>query len=474
MRRRNAALLVASLRLGGAQARSFSVHEDLLAFPQFDVVFDEQWISKDDAQSLIAGDAPHATQSTDISHATTEGNTGPPEHDDAGKEFKIMKLAAQEYLCSIPMLQPDAPENETANELAKAEEARELSRATLSGWELLGDLAQNCLYFGSGWWTYRFCNNVEIVQFHAAATPPLGRPPIRDKSTAEYVLGAVPSLPHSTTSREQLLDEDDKPVPAEVQTKADQKYLVQKLEGGTVCDLTGRERTIEVQYHCVPGLREPRISWIKEVTICAYLMVVNTPRLCKDVAFLPPKEITANPISCQLIVEKGSSPPLLGEEQTADADGANGWMPQKEDQSPLKAPWKKQQVVGGVVVGARNILSGGDEQGKPPVQLNTPRNHLGNTFHEEGLIELVAKRASKAEGGKVEAMDQDEMETYEIDPQMVEEMRQEVERLAGDLGWRIEIVELPNEDRELRGYVDDDQSDKGDEEGSEERMKDEL
>jgi hypothetical protein len=42
------------------------------------------------------------------------------------------------------------------------------------------------------------------------------------------------------------------------------RYLVQKWSGGTICDMTGRPRRIEVQFHCrVGGVDE--ITSIREI-----------------------------------------------------------------------------------------------------------------------------------------------------------------------------------------------------------------
>ncbi|KAF4121985.1 protein OS-9 [Geosmithia morbida] len=512
------ALLAGLLQLSDVRARSFSVHDDLLAFPQFDVIFSDGWVSKSDAQALIKGEAPPGAtaSSSDLSEATA-ARSGIPEDEGgtdeiARREYKIMNLSSREYLCTIPVLQRPTGDDQTLNELAKAEEAKELSRATASGWELLGDLEGRCLYFGSGWWTYKFCKNREIVQFHAAAVNVPGQPPRRDPSTIEFVLGSVPTIPMSSTYNRQQQqqqshdggggnedgqqdssndnDNDRKPLPAEVQTKGEQRYLVQRLEAGTVCDLTGRERTIEVQYHCVPGLSDAKISWIKEVTICAYLMVVNTPHLCNDVAFLPPKETTANPISCQPIGGIDGQPLLddakvkmykPGADAGAAADGdktaaaaaadddeggrddvAGVSEPDDAEQQPLPAP-PQPKVVGGVVVGARHVLSSGDEDGKPPMELSRPKASVpkgggpgsGAAADEGTVAELVAQAAKKAKGGKTQVMTPEQLEDLDVDPQVIAEMRVEVERLAGQAGWRIEIVDLPNDDREIRGYIDD-------------------
>ncbi|KAI9155436.1 Protein OS-9 [Paramyrothecium foliicola] len=477
MRRLNFVLL-ATFRLCGARSRGFSIHEDLVAFPQFDVVFAEDFISEKDAQALLDSNAGHPAYSADFSQPTagdigeadsaesanSEGQEPAPEH-----VYEIMNMAPHQYLCSIPVLQAPEPENQTANELAKAEEARQLSRAAENGWELLNDLESLCLYFMSGWWSYRFCNNREIVQFHAIATLPNGQAPKPDPNSAEYVLGREPAIPASAQQSANQSPEDD-PIPAELQVKGDQRYLVQKLVGGTICDLTGRPRTIEVQYHCVPGMKNDRIGWIKEVTICAYLMVVNTPRLCNDVAFLPPKEKKANPIKCQLILDGQSpEPPLLDH----SLPGSRNQETAAKEEQGLQSQGSKDKpelVVGGIVIGGRNVLSGADEAGKPPVKLDPPRSFFAKKkSNQDRLTEMIAKAASKEEGGKLEVLSKEELEKLDLSPELVEEMREQMEKIAGDAGWKLEIVEVPGEVRELRGYLDGEDEDEG--EGASDKKK---
>lgn len=363
-----------------------------------------------------------------------------------------MRLSSRRYLCSIPILQPPAPENKTANDLAKAEEARELSRATVSGWELVAQLEDSCLYFMSGWWSYSFCNNREIVQFHALPSMTNGQPPRRDPQTAEYTLGRTPTIPPSANYRAK--QEGGQALPAELQVKGDQRYLIQRLEGGTICDLTGRDRTIEVQYHCVPGLKGDRIGWIKEVTICAYLMVVNTPRLCNDVAFLPPQETKANPITCRLISNEIPEPPLLDQSKPPLEQEQAEAVPEGDEITPEK----KQEVnVGGVVVGARHVLSGADEAGKPPAKLEPPRSYVHSQEKPgERVIEVIASGESKEKGGKVKVLSDKELKQLEVDKNVIEEMTKELQQMAGERGWSLELVELAvGEMRELRGYIDD-------------------
>ncbi|GKT46585.1 protein OS-9 [Colletotrichum spaethianum] len=227
MRRLNLVLL-ATAQLCGARHPGFSIHDDLVAYPQ----------------ALLDRTNPHSTYSaefstaSDISQKVREAGDA---DDGAGTEvfekYEIMNMNPSKYLCSIPILEPQTPENHTATELAKQEEARELAKASAHGWELLNELDGNCLYFMSGWWSYSFCYNRDVVQFHALPTVPNGQPPVRDPHTTQYVLGRVQKSPsqHQQTQNEEQQQQQtksgDPPANTDLQIKGDQRYLVQRMEG---------------------------------------------------------------------------------------------------------------------------------------------------------------------------------------------------------------------------------------------------
>lgn len=373
-------------------------------------------------------------------------------------EYEIMNMPSSKYLCSIPFLE-DLPENRTATELARAEEAKELSKAENRGWELLQAMHGDCIYFMPGWWSYRFCYGRDIIQYHALPSAPNGLPPVQDPNTAAFVLGRVPKTPESSTSvakRENSGQETQaaaRPPKADLQVKGDQRYLVQKLENGTTCDITHRPRTIEVQYHCVPTMVNDRIGWIKEITTCAYLMVINTPRLCKDVAFLPPQPSRANPITCRPILTPeearihellSDGSPLKGETQGydryVDVSGAN-----------------HPPVIGGIVVGGHNILAQDSENGQA-VTLQPPTSYIPEKEKPRNIV-VVAKRTSVEEGGIRETMPDDELYRHDIDPSIVDEMTRELEAVAGDKAYRLEVVESRSGAREMRGIIDEEGED---------------
>lgn len=464
--------------------------------PQFEVVFSESTISEHDAQSLLERNtcaSPSASHPAYLSQPTVGDGQEPHDNtdssaDEGGREtaYELLSMPPHRFLCSIPLLRASDEANQTENELAKTEEARENHRATVVGWEMMRPLGDLCLYFTSGWWwSYRFCNNREIVQFHALSTAN-GQPPRPDPQSAEYVLGRRPATPATSQQHSPREGEDENSLPAELQSKGDQRYLVQRLEGGTVCDLTGRERTVEVQYHCVPGMKSDRIGWIKEVTICAYLMVIHTPRLCDDVAFLPRAESNANPISCQLVRDvSGAEPMLLGQHglprESVENEAEKTVAPEADE--PLMG---QDVTVGGIVVGSRQVLSGADEAGKPPLKLAHSKDRVGNRegkSNPEKFIEMIVEAASRSEGGKVKELTQDELEKLDLDPEVVRAMKEQMEKRAGDAGWRVEVIDLPGgEYRELRGYINEEEDEdgeetngKGKEDGSDEKFfKDEL
>jgi protein OS-9 len=197
---------------------------------------------------------PHPTPQSSLHKISDEGsgkessNTG---IDEDILSYEDMILNDRRYLCSIPRV----PEPETSlngTHPTPEDEEKELARATNRGWELLKSMDGNCLYFYSGWWSYSFCYGQAVRQFHQL---PPGKgipiyPPVEDKGVEAYVLGRFDdpeggkSKSLDSTSATGAATETGL---AKMETKGDVRYMVQHLGGGTTCDLTGRERRIEVQ-----------------------------------------------------------------------------------------------------------------------------------------------------------------------------------------------------------------------------------
>ncbi|KAK0642977.1 glucosidase II beta subunit-like protein-domain-containing protein [Cercophora newfieldiana] len=466
-------VLLASLQLCSARQPGFSIHDDLLAHPQFEVVFSDSYISESDALALLASKRAASTYTPDASQTDLTSNVRESAAADAtaagtnhvtstdglpevGETYEILSSPPSRYLCSVPTI-ARAPElNRTATELAKAEEARELTRASAKGWELMNGLNGLCLYYVAGWWSYKFCYGHDIVQFHAQPSGVNGGPPVKEPKTPEYVLGRTKDLAKSQGSQKQRgnvaqnrAGEESKgiaPPNTELQIKGDQRYLVQRLDGGTICDLTGRPRTIEIQYHCNPAASNDHISWIKEVTTCAYLMVVHTPRLCDDVAFLPPKETRAHPISCQVIVSNEDELAAWKWQRTADAKqsmGIGGAQKPKAGKDAAKQHPLAGMTIGGIVIGGKRVM-GSDDESQEPVELKPPRGTISVKSGAAAVaFEKLAASAKKL-GDGTGLLSIDELEAMGLDQETVELVRKELRRLGGDNDWEIAVEVVPD------------------------------
>lgn len=446
-------------------------------------MFSDSYISESDAIALLESKRASNTYAPDVSQTDLASNVRESAAADAtaararqtssdglpelGETYEILNSPPSRYLCAVPTI-ARAPElNQTATELAKAEEARELSRASAKGWELMNGLEGQCLYYLSGWWSYSFCYGKDIVQFHAQPNGVNGGPPVKEPKTPEYVLGRTKALTKSHGAQQGNVAQNQAgagskgvaPPNAELQVKGDQRYLVQRLDGGTICDLTGRPRTIEIQYHCSPGASIDQISWIKEVTTCTYLMVVHTPRLCADVAFVPPKETRAHPISCQVIVGNEDELAAWKWQRTADAKqsmGITGAQKAKVGKDAAKQNPFAGMTIGGIVIGGKQVMGTNDEN-QQPIELKPPR---GTVSVKAGTLEKFAASAKKLKDGTGDGiLTMEELEELGFDQETVEAVRKELQRLGGTNAWEIAVEVLPG--AETDGATEDGEKDAG-------------
>lgn len=273
--------LPAVLRIALASPHAFSVFDDLLAYPQYEITYPNSFIVEHEASVLLAQSAsrsspsatPKSKETQELSKAGTQPSPPSPEDAPLDQTYEQIVLGDRKYICSIPTIPEEEPVNATASKQAKAEEERELARATDKGWELLSGMKGQCIYYLSGWWSYSFCYQDKIKQFHQLP-PSRGVPlfpPVEDTTEGSYILGRFPSaedakvkgkgkkktLGNEEGSKEVVNDEGKAKKHdivvgstlevAKLVTKGGSTYMVQKLSGGTECDLTGKERKIEIQ-----------------------------------------------------------------------------------------------------------------------------------------------------------------------------------------------------------------------------------
>lgn len=358
------------------------------------------------------------------------------------------------YLCTIPYVAPSEGDNSTKSE---EEEQQELVRASDHGWQLLqGMQEQQCLYYGAGWWMYSFCYNQGIKQFHPL---PPGRagvpifPPQEDTSIESYYLGKYedpptdptedhstepPSLDSQTTEAPTSPDPSTKDLthPVTLKTRDDSRYLVQNLSGGTTCDLTRKPRRVEIQYHCNPS-KPDHINLIRETASCVYLMVVHTPRLCNDVAFLPPQIDRPQPITCQEIVSEDGVEEWKAwkaetlQEQLAEMERLNAAPPLTSDGIPGKPPL----IIGGIEVGGQQLVGGTPER-------TIKASSIVDNSAKRGKRDQYLATLAKSDGKTVTVMSDAEMDKLGL-----EAVKKEAERYrnrlkssaAGGMPWKLEL-----------------------------------
>ncbi|KAL3475371.1 protein OS-9 [Aspergillus californicus] len=442
-----ASLLVLACASSGVWAdRKFNINDDLLAYPQFQINFPDGFVLDSQARAFLdqiphgrstAGkrDAYEQAPLKDESHDAMRHETG----DEVQLSYEEMILGDQRYLCQIPVVKT-SEENRTKvipldeEEERKEEERKELKRATNRGLELLRDMEDRCLYYLSGWWSYSFCYMNKIKQFHAlpAGGGVPSYPPMEDPTTHSFILGRFPR------EDDQGDDEvDTKPGKvttadlAELQTKGGSRYLVQHLEDGDQCDLTGQNRKIEVHFHCNPQSTD-RIAWIKELHTCSYLMLIYTPRLCNDVAFLPPQQEEVHTIECREI---------LRPEEVSDWQAMHEYQAQQE--LVESAETSDYPVIGGVKVGAQLYVG---TEGR--------RIEKGRiTSIGEKKVDVVAKITN----GEVHLLAPENLKKFDLDAEKLESLKKKMEDWAEGKDWNLEMVTGNGERAYLRGRLDEEE-----------------
>ncbi|KAF2636328.1 Pkinase-domain-containing protein [Massarina eburnea CBS 473.64] len=476
---RNFWALPAVLRITFASQHSFNVFDDLLAFPQYDVVFPQTYITEDDASSLLSHTGPRSTspatatvksqETLELSKPSKASSSPSPSDDILEQTYERVVVKGQRYLCSIPIIPEESPQNSTVSaEEAKAEEEKELMRATDRGWELLQGMQGSCIYYVSGWWSYSFCYKAEVKQFHQL---PAGRnvpiyPPVEDTSVKSFVLGKYPehkekragkredrkTLGTAQGSKEAEIDDEGNAKETAVdlpqlKTKGASRYMVQKLSGGTECDLTGKDRKIEVQYHCHPQATD-RIAMIKEVSTCSYLMIIYTPRLCNDVAFLPPQEDLAHHISCQPVLSPSEIDTWTLEnleykvretERLIEEAEANN--PLREMEDGLEGSTKRGPVIGGIEVGAQALVGGEGRAMERSVIVGGGKEiNRGTLLTSDGM-----------------QMSQEDMKKLGISQKAFEKLKDGAKKMSHEgEKWKLEVIEMPGfKNFEYRLIVED-------------------
>jgi len=137
--------------------------------------------------------------------------------------------------------------------------------------ELLESLNNDCFLRHKGWWSYEFCYQAKVRQFHQE----------EKKIIQEFVLGVYDEEATAALHR----NSPDVSLQKDPRSKtAAQRYHAHVYTNGTICDLTNEPRETEVRFMCADSDR-PSINSIKEVSTCKYALIVQCPKLCSHPLF---------------------------------------------------------------------------------------------------------------------------------------------------------------------------------------------
>lgn len=186
-------------------------------------------------------------------------------------------------------------------------------------------------------------------------------------------------------------------------------------------------------------------------------MVIHTPRLCHDVAFLPPQKDQPNAIICSPILTEDevevyneNLKALKKAEQDAKIQQATA------EAAKIFQGREPPQIVGDIEVGGHVLV---------PEDLKLEKSSIVGGG-KETYIDTVA-----SSDGKV--LSKEDLERLGLgDMKAVEELKKLLQKKAGEHGvkdWKLDVIDTPR-GREYRGIIgteDDSEKKEGDGEGSE-------
>eukprot|EP00041_Stephanoeca_diplocostata_P020328 m.453034 g.453034 ORF g.453034 m.453034 type:complete len:364 (+) comp21545_c0_seq1:65-1156(+) len=92
-----------------------------------------------------------------------------------------------------------------------------------------------------------------------------------------------------------------------VTTGKETRYYSEVMDGGGLCDLTGKPRTAEIRFVCDPELMHA-FEALSETSTCNYLVVVHTSYLCDHASFRTENRVSKDVVCIATDEGRGESP----------------------------------------------------------------------------------------------------------------------------------------------------------------------
>ncbi len=272
--------IFAVLALSECVFGAFSVYDDIFASPHFSVEYSRDYLSSSKAKNLMLEDS---------------------------ESYEYVRMPTNDYLCFFPDAAMAVDSNPTADQenatqkmLMKQQQELKIVETLNTSLEMLGDM-NTCVFHTMGYFTYQFCYNRDLLQYHADHAKRLQGIYAPEMNTEVFVLGKYPRLPEPDGTNNEEDFSKQLVISSSIKTEGKSKYLTQTIKNGSVCSLTGEKRSTEVRYLCDPAYKDAAIIWIKEIRTCNYQIAINEPKLCSQEVFAPKREELPMKVTCQPI-----------------------------------------------------------------------------------------------------------------------------------------------------------------------------
>lgn len=185
-------------------------------------------------------------------------------------------------------------------------------------------------------------------------------------------------------------------------------------------------------------------------------MVIQTPRLCNDVAFLPPEKDKPNAVICSPILAEDEVEQYTSKLHSLEkADQSTKLQEAYEEAAKVFTGRDPPQIVGDIEVGGHRLV---------PEDLKLEKSSIVGGG-KETYIDTVASSDGKM-------LSKEDLERLGLgNPKAVEELMKKLQKYAGDQEWKLDVIDTPR-GREYRGIIGSEEEGEkkegdGDENGSE-------
>lgn len=202
------------------------------------------------------------------------------EGDELKEKIYLTTKENERYQCLLPEIIHD----EDKHEFDAAEGA---SPEVLLSEVLFGE-TKKCSYRLEPFWTYELCHGEKVSQYHEEKDGEDGVTKTEfllgkmSKQEVKELLSKPPSIDYTNGKRS---------VPFRKIDNKETPYYSVVMDNGSPCELSDKPRKTTVLYICHPTSSNEIMS-VKEVTTCEYEIIVLTPTLCSNPAYM----VKANPL----------------------------------------------------------------------------------------------------------------------------------------------------------------------------------